>query len=74
MYGRQHDIGTDAYNGLGGIGGKTNAFLYDYDLVGDDFFLELAKIDLECSSENRKSAHPCDACDSFGFGLIDCCF
>lgn len=33
---------------------KTGTGLYNYDLVGDDFFLELATIDLECIASRRK--------------------
>lgn len=34
---------------------KTQAWLYgDYDLVGDDFFMELAKIDLRRNPTTRK--------------------
>lgn len=33
---------------------KTSASMYGYDLVGDDFFMEMAKIDLGCSYTNRK--------------------
>lgn len=46
---------TDACNSPGRDGGKKmNATLYDYDLVGDDFFLELARIDLSCHISHRK--------------------
>lgn len=33
---------------------KTTTSLYNIDLVGDDLFMELAKIDLECIHTNRK--------------------
>lgn len=33
---------------------KTSASMYGYDLVGDDFFMEMAKIDLSCCITNRK--------------------
>lgn len=34
---------------------RTSATLYNYNLVGDDFFMELSKIDLGCNATNRKS-------------------
>lgn len=46
---------TDACNSPGrGSGQKANAALYNYDLVGDDFFMELARIDLSCNVTIRK--------------------
>lgn len=45
--------GTGMGDSPGGSRPKTSAALYNYDLVGDDFFLELAKIDLNCVV-NRK--------------------
>lgn len=46
---------TGACDSPGANRPKTSAGLYNYDLVGDDFFLALASIDLECTVSKRKS-------------------
>lgn len=46
---------TGTCDSPGGHRPKTSAALYNYDLVGDDFFLALASIDLECIVSKRKS-------------------
>lgn len=62
-----HSFGSSNNNdstGSGGSGGsgstadndqKTSASLYGFDLVGDDFFMEMAKIDLGSHFTNRKT-------------------
>lgn len=55
-----HSFGSSINNDSGGSGSSTNterkttASLYGYDLVGDDFFMEMARIDLQCSYTNCK--------------------
>lgn len=51
-----YSFGSDSSNGNNTLdgGAKTQAALYNYDLVGDDFFMELARIDLHCSMSTRK--------------------
>lgn len=43
--------------------GKTVAALYDYDLVGDDFLMSVAKIDLKCTLTEGHVNH-CGLCVS----------
>lgn len=53
-----HNFGSPINNdvcGSPGGGRRTSTGLYNYDLVGDDFFMELAKIDLGCNFINRKT-------------------
>lgn len=49
-----HGFGLSHANSPGDSEPKTKAALHDFDLVGDDFFLELARIDLRSALSNRK--------------------
>ncbi|XP_055324980.1 hybrid signal transduction histidine kinase E-like [Sitodiplosis mosellana] len=67
-----HSSGSSINNDSGGSGysssssneQKTSASMYGYDLVGDDFFMEMAKIDLGCSITNRKHLQRSGLCIS----------
>lgn len=57
MRGNRYNSGSSSQNDVFSSpngGRRANASLYNLDLVGDDFFMELAKIDLKCNYTSRK--------------------
>ncbi|XP_031639356.1 maternal effect protein oskar-like [Contarinia nasturtii] len=69
MNGGGHSFGSSNNDSCGsgsssGYDQKTSASLFGYDLIGDDLFMEMAKIDLGCSFTNRKQIHRSGLCIS----------